>query len=365
MNGLAGTGKSAIAQTIAERTFADGQLGASFFCSRDFEDRSNLQLIFPTLAVQLARKHLEFRSTLVPLVRSDPGIFDESLCRQMELLIVQPLKESAVSTVIVVDALGECKDDEPISAILFVLGQLVTKIPNVKFFLTGRPEPRIQKAFHLPLLVKATDIFVLHEVETCQVGSDIQLFFRHNFSDLADRQGGLDGWPTKEDLDFLCKRAAGLFAYAVATVKFVDDVNWSPKVQLDLVLQSPGSSVYEGTTKFNPSTTLDSLYMTILQGAFGHGRPERDPMIHSALGAVVLAANPLSPSSIATLLGIDPTSVFLQLSSIHSLLILQDDISPVQPFHKSSSLIQPGVPMKGSTSLLPVIIWSFCWVASS
>lgn len=33
LNGLAGTGKSTIAQTIVERVFADGQLGASFFCS--------------------------------------------------------------------------------------------------------------------------------------------------------------------------------------------------------------------------------------------------------------------------------------------------------------------------------------------
>jgi len=37
-------------QTFAERMFADGRLGASFFCSRDFEDRSNLQAIsYPCL----------------------------------------------------------------------------------------------------------------------------------------------------------------------------------------------------------------------------------------------------------------------------------------------------------------------------
>jgi hypothetical protein len=46
LNGLAGTGKSTIAQTIAERMFADRRLGGSFFCSRDSADRSNLQLIF-------------------------------------------------------------------------------------------------------------------------------------------------------------------------------------------------------------------------------------------------------------------------------------------------------------------------------
>ena len=33
LNGLAGTGKSTIAQTIAQTSFADGKLGASFFCS--------------------------------------------------------------------------------------------------------------------------------------------------------------------------------------------------------------------------------------------------------------------------------------------------------------------------------------------
>jgi hypothetical protein len=127
LNGLAGTGKSTIAQTTAERLFADGQLGASFFCSRDFEDRSNLQLIFPTLAVQLARNYTEFRSVFIPLVQSDPGIAHESLFNQMEKLIARPLQESAISTVIVIDALDECKDEEPASAILSVLGRFISK----------------------------------------------------------------------------------------------------------------------------------------------------------------------------------------------------------------------------------------------
>ena len=107
LNGLAGTGKSTIAKTIAERLFADGQLGASFFCSRDFEDRRNLQLIFPTLATQLARKYDKFRSIFTPLIRSDPNIAYESLRDRMKKLIVQPLNESDISTVIVVDSLDE------------------------------------------------------------------------------------------------------------------------------------------------------------------------------------------------------------------------------------------------------------------
>jgi hypothetical protein len=329
LNGLAGTGKSTIAKTIAERLFADGQLGASFFCSRDFEDRRNLQFIFPTLATQLARKYTEFRSILVPLIQLDPEIAHESLYSQMEKLIVQPLNESRVSTIIVIDALDECEDEESASAILSVLGRLASKIPRVKFFLTGRPEPRISEGFRLPLLAKMTDTFVLHQVESDQVDNDIQLFFKNSFLELVGRRRGLENWPTEEQLNQLCTRAAGLFIYAAATVRFIDNNKWGPKAQLDVLLRSQKIGDHEGRT-------LDSLYTSILQEAFGDDKPEYDAKTRSVLGAVILTTNPLSPSAIATLLGFDAEAVPLLLSSVHSLLILQEDPNfPVQPFHKS------------------------------
>ena len=335
LNGLAGTGKSTIAQTIAERIFADGRLGASFFCSRDFSDRSNLRLIFPTLAVQLARKYREFRSILVPVAQTDPGIAHESLYNQMKKLIVGPLIKSAISTVIVIDALDECKDEEHASAILSVLGQFVSEIPKVKFFVTGRPEPRIREGFRLPLLSNATGAFILHDVERSLVDSDIRLFFRQKLSEIARRGAGLENWPTPEQLDKLCDQAAGLFVYAVATVKFIGRNHNSPMEQLDCLLQAPESTAV-GKTMFKPNTTLDSLYLSILQEAFGDDDPNGDRTIRSIIGAVILATDPLSPSAIATLLGLSTEGVFRRLSSLHSLLILQETVdSPVRPFHRS------------------------------
>ena len=307
----------------------DGQLGASFFCSRDFEDRRNLQLIFPTLATQLARKYIEFRSILTPLIQSDPNIAYESLYDQMKKLIVQPLNESKISTVIVIDALDECEDEESASAILSVLGRLVSEIPKVKFFLTGRPESRISEGFRLPLLVEMTDTFILHGVEPNQVDNDIRLFFKTSFSELAGRRRGLDNWPTEEQLDQLCRRAEGLFVYAAATVKFIDNNKRDPKKQLDLLLQSQKIGGHEGRA-------LDSLYTSILREAFGDDKPGDDAKTRSVLGAVVLAANPLSPSAIAMLLGFDTEDVSLLLSSVSSVLILQEDVDhPARPFHKS------------------------------
>ena len=55
----------------------------------------------------------------------------------MNKLVVRPLIKPAISTVIVIDVLDECKGDEPASAILSILGQFVAAIPRVKFFVTG------------------------------------------------------------------------------------------------------------------------------------------------------------------------------------------------------------------------------------
>jgi len=335
LNGLAGTGKSTIAQTVSERILADGLLGASFFCTRDFEDRSNLHFIFPTLAFQLAHKYPAFRSVLVPILQSDPDVVHESLYNQMRKLIVEPLQSADVSMVIVIDALDECKDEEPSSAILSVLGRFVEQIPRVKFFITGRPEPRIKTGFRLPLLEDATNVFVLHDVQPTLINNDIRLFLKHELFELAQRRR-LDGWPSERDIDLLCSRAGGLFVYAAATVKFLDSRTHPPKRRLDVILNLPECTAPEGKTYLNSETTLDSLYTSILQMAFGKEDPEVYPKVRVTIGAVVLFVNPLPPSGISELIGLDPEEVMLFLTLVQSLIALDEDFSqPVKPFHKS------------------------------
>ena len=60
----------------------------------------------------------------------------------------------------------------------------------------------------------------------------------------------------------------------------------------------------------------------------------RDPL-DLMLGAAVLATNPLSPSSVAVLLGFCPDNTFHLLSSIPSLPVLHDVNHPVRLLHKS------------------------------
>jgi len=265
LNGLAGTGKSTIAQTFAETAFADGKLGGSFFCSRDFEDRSNLQMIFPTLAFQLACQYPPFRKELLQVLKERPDAGQESLCSQMEKLIVRPLKATRISTLLIIDALDECKDEEPASAILSILSPYMDQIPGVKFFITGRPEPRIRSGFRLESLAPITEVLKLHEVKPEAVDRDIELFFRTQLASLAKNRSDFDlteDWPSSLDIKILCKKAAGFFIYASTVVKFIGFGMDPPTERLSLITSLPESTTEEGRSG------VDQLYTKVLQQAF-------------------------------------------------------------------------------------------------
>jgi len=334
LNGLAGTGKSTIAQTFAEIGFADGKLGASFFCSRDFEDRSNLQAIFPTLAFQLAYRYLLFREKLLRVLRASPSVGRESLCSQMERIIVGPLKATQIRPLIIIDALDECKDEEPASAVLSVLSRYANEIPSVKFFITGRPEPRIRSGFRLKSLRSITEVLRLHDVKRSSVDSDIKLFFRTRLTDIAKTRSDYDiteNWPNPSDIDILCKKAAGFFIYASTVVKFVALKNRTPTGQLDRIISLPQDTSHEGRSG------IDLLYTQVLEQAVDDMDADAEEIyscFRTVVGAVLLVLNPLSMTALSDLLGL--SSISTTLRSLHSLLLVPDNTEdPIRAFHKS------------------------------
>ena len=343
LNGLAGTGKSTIAQTFAEISFADGKLGASFFCSRDFEDRSNLQAIFPTLAFQLAYRYPPFREQLLQVLRANPDLRHDSLCSQLERVIVRPFKATHISTLIIIDALDECKDEEPASALLSVLSRYVDKIPGVKFFITGRPEPRIRSGFRLASLRPITEVFKLHDVERSLVDRDIRLFFMTQLADISKIRSDCDlmeEWPSLQDIDTLCKKADGLFIYASTVVKFIASQYHRPTKRLTLITSLPQCTTHEG------KSGIDFLYTKVLEQVFSHiGLDEQDlySQFRSVVGSVSLVYNPLSMETLSTLLKLPDISITLR--SLHSVLLFPTNAAdPIRIFHKSfpDFLMDPG-----------------------
>jgi hypothetical protein len=98
LGGLVGTGKTAIARSVSELACSHGILGASYFCSRESNKRSDIQSIFPTIAFQLAFFCRRFRADVIMAIRKSPSIVRTTPDKQLEGLIVKPIQRIFEST---------------------------------------------------------------------------------------------------------------------------------------------------------------------------------------------------------------------------------------------------------------------------
>ena len=334
LNGLAGTGKSTIAQSFSEAVSKDGFLGASFFCSRNYLDRKELKNIFPTLAYQLACHYSHFRCNIITNLKKDPTLAHTSLISQLENLLVKPFLGTTIPCVIVIDALDECVDDQPASAILSVLGRFAKQLPLVKFFITGRPEPRVRTGFRLPLLQPLTRIFMLHQVELSSISNDIQLYLAQKLTAIAKRRSDVelpDPWPHDYEIEALTKKSSGLFIFASTLVRFIESEHHEPNERLQLVLSRASGTRYEGYAG------IDSLYSQILLHAFSDVHESQVFVnVRHILGAITLAFNPLSRRDLSVILGIPTPLILTTLRHLHSVILVPiDEHKEICVFHKS------------------------------
>ena len=334
LNGLAGTGKSTITQSFSEMVANEGILGASFFCSRDYLNRRELKNIFPTIAYQLACRYPSLQSHIVTSIKKDPTIAHTSLISQLENLLVKPLSGANISCVIIIDALDECIDDQPASAILSVLGQFIQKLPLVKFFITGRPEPQIRTGFRLPLLQPLTQIFLLHEVESSSVDNDILLYLTQRLTMIVKQRSDLDlpnSWPHNHEIMALTKKSSGLFIFASTLARFIESAHHNPNERLQLIISKASGTIHEG------HTGVDSLYSSILSHAFSNVQDSGVfDKVKCVLGAVVLAFNPLSRMELSIILGIPTTLILTTLRHFHSVILVPtNEFEEIRIFHKS------------------------------
>src|SRR5262245_29244041 len=119
LNGPAGFGKSAIAQTIAEFYAAERRLAGSFFFRRGEGPRSKIARLIPTLSHQLALAFPAMEPSIQFAIKKEPYIASErqSLEYQFQKLMIDPMVSASAAIgltkpVIVIDGLDECDDKE-------------------------------------------------------------------------------------------------------------------------------------------------------------------------------------------------------------------------------------------------------------
>ncbi|KIM39364.1 hypothetical protein M413DRAFT_38085, partial [Hebeloma cylindrosporum] len=92
LHGAAGAGKSAIAQTIAERCHTLNLLLASFFFSRSDPSRSHAKHLITTIAYQVATNLPSTRALIAAAMEKDPLLVERSLETQILTLLIEPLQ---------------------------------------------------------------------------------------------------------------------------------------------------------------------------------------------------------------------------------------------------------------------------------
>lgn len=154
VNGPTISGKTALAQSIAEICQRNGQLGASFFFPRNVEAQGSTvaNKLVLTLAYQLAISLPEVGQTIGELVAGDPSILDKSLDIQLQRLIVTPMSSSQRVTVVVIDGLDACEDAVVQHQIMGFLTTGANEISSIRFIVTSRNTAWMREVFTSSIL---------------------------------------------------------------------------------------------------------------------------------------------------------------------------------------------------------------------
>jgi hypothetical protein len=239
LNGMAGTGKSTVARTIARTFYDQGRLGASFFFSRGGGDFAKADRFFTILAVQLAKVSPSFRRCICDAVAEYGDIGQQSLRDQWKQLIFRPfsmLEDGQVLStplILVIDALDECEREDDIRAILqFVVKAKDLDTIQLRVFIISRPEVPIRFGFRV-LSEDVHQDFVLHNISPFVVEHDISIFIRDKLKKIKEKRILAPEWPGEQTIEILVQRAGSLFIYAATVCRFIGDSKF-PKKRLQL-----------------------------------------------------------------------------------------------------------------------------------
>ncbi|KAI5116196.1 hypothetical protein M0805_004482 [Coniferiporia weirii] len=217
LHGVAGSGKSSIANSVAH--MFEEHLFGCFFCKRDDPECRSQRKVFPTLAYHFSKWHKKYRSDILSIIEGkDEPKLSQGLQWQFDLLIKQPLEsisDAAVDLpqkplIVVIDALDEC-DGEPDSELQIAefLVKLAGVVPWLKVFVTSRPLSRFPQIFSA-----CKTLSISSELDSNQVKDDILQYTQH----LARK---LSVQIREDQIDALVLKASGLFIWTSTVFKYI------------------------------------------------------------------------------------------------------------------------------------------------
>ncbi|TFK59840.1 hypothetical protein BDN72DRAFT_851014 [Pluteus cervinus] len=350
ISGWAGTGKTTIAQTMAEYWAKRGQLAASLFFSRSSKERSETDWVDTTILHQFFQ---------ISGVDVDIGDFSQVFIWDIFVRVLVSASHSLPQPlVIVIDGLDECSTtNKQVHLLRKILNSLDKLGSSTKFLISCRPERHLEDVFN-EFAPKLGSSYRIYLGQSAEDNDDIRTFLRVSFDRICQhrRQDGAmsitDGpWPSQEEIEELVDRASGQFIFAETVVRFVDDETEDPVEMLNLVLE-------QRTPSF---AAIDQLYIVILNRVEEKLNENRKPPeLRQLMQNLILHVNhaPSSSLTVAEFWFDKVVTINILVKHLQAVLVRptdahgQDSQSLIQFRHKSfhDFLARPSAPHSSSFS---------------
>ncbi|KAF4997012.1 hypothetical protein FGRMN_4152 [Fusarium graminum] len=345
--GPAGTGKSTLARTLADRCNKKDTLAAGYFFRRGGggEHRNETARLFPTLANQLTKYFPGFgallRESLQRSACSEDQAEDRGLQEQFEILIQNPLAEiktmKGTLKVIIIDALDECTEPANFHTIVKLLSSLRgPSYMRLCVLLTSRETRAIRLSFEeFKKAGHGYGSIPLHKESVSETAGDISKYLTAGFVKIKERKNIKGDWPSSEDVKLVIRRATipqPLFIYASTLLRFIHDENGNRNSfrRFQTWIKQCRENISQ----------LGAMYQPILEDAFAGDDDEDDidglKDFKRFLTAIFCAKRALSANELCSLLNLNMNDIHHWLEGLRPVLHVPDsDKEPTWILHES------------------------------
>jgi hypothetical protein len=305
LTGDPGSGKSALAASVARFCKDDDILWAQYFINRSIDQTTQPTKYFPSIARQLADRSPEVRHGIYSALQKEKSLLDNFSVHQAQNIFTSALKEAvrldpSKPVVVIIDGLDET-DPKQVRNTAEVFRALFQDIPQgAKVMITSRTDECIRHTFSSN---SGLGVLAGIHLDTAEDSSirDVAFFLEQRLESISNCHGIMSWktqWFREERFQDLCNHAAGLFIWAVTVLNFIEDQieNWGPTC-LDYILPELIHRDLDG---------INDLYSTILRLTHrGIADEALEAVFRHVVGAIIVLQEPLSVGNLKDLLQLD------------------------------------------------------------
>lgn len=355
-HGPAGSGKSAIMQSLAEIQSPNVVSTALFLSGKD-----NPKKILTSLAYGFAIADPKYRNIIEDEMAYDPAVLSKSIDEQFKRLFIRPFSNGSITAsrrwVIIIDDLDKCGSEADRCRLVDLIRDSVLFHPQsapLLWIISSRLETHLKTSF---LTVKESVVGLWEReilLDSQDALEDVELYLRAEFAKIRKAYPDLippsSHWLSDSDFTKLVNASSGFFSFASALIEYITGTNPVSRLR-DFLEFFDGSQTWprklpHSQTKPTHFQPLDLMYTQIMSNV------PKDALVDatSIMGYYILQQIPpmdnlnkggLDFLTVTNILGLEQHRAYVAMRHLSSVLAYP---SPEQAIGHGIRFLHPSFP---------------------